>query len=363
MKQITFMLVLLIATFSYAQVNDFIFVHTVIGVTGPSSEIDHPDLNGNPNAIIAISHNKNPGGNEDAPNPHISGVFYNESSAKWAILNESFNSMLDGVSFNVYVKGDDSLGESRLSTPENTDVSYMVLDHAGLNGNPSAIIIMTNLYAGVQNINNYGFRYTGTQWVIHNEGNNGDSPIPEGASFNIIAPSDNNVVAYKHSNTAGNTTGSTTVINHPFLNGKPNAVFVFSHNYGQEGDPENVIIDKVLTAKYNGSNWSIETEDLSDMPNNAIFNLAIMTSEVASTNTNELVNFNLYPNPVKNTLNINSEEVLTKITIVNLLGQEVKFLNPESTHVTLELSDLDAGVYLIKINANDRQSTRKFIKQ
>lgn len=68
----------------------------------------------------------------------------------------------------------------------------------------------------------------------------------------------------------------------------------------------------------------------------------------------------LYPNPVKDVLNIESETEIKSIEIYNLLGKKVKSSNQKQTNV----ADLAAGVYMVKVqDENNGISTKKIVKQ
>ncbi len=74
-------------------------------------------------------------------------------------------------------------------------------------------------------------------------------------------------------------------------------------------------------------------------------------------------NFNLYPNPTKNNLTIESLNEIQNISVFNLLGQEVKKLSLAATQTTLDVSSLKNGVYFITITSNGITSSKKFIKE
>jgi hypothetical protein len=83
-----------------------VFVHeaTVGNSSGNSTYLDHPLLNGSPNAKILITQNWNPGGGlGGTDNPHFVGVWYSSGSDRWAIFNQDGASMPVGASFNVLV--------------------------------------------------------------------------------------------------------------------------------------------------------------------------------------------------------------------------------------------------------------------
>ena len=66
----------------------------------------------------------------------------------------------------------------------------------------------------------------------------------------------------------------------------------------------------------------------------------------------ESENFNLYPNPAKNNLTINSkDEPLKQIEVFNILGQKIINLNfSSSLSENIDISSLNTGMYLVKIN-------------
>lgn len=68
----------------------------------------------------------------------------------------------------------------------------------------------------------------------------------------------------------------------------------------------------------------------------------------------------LYPNPVVNKLNIDSNLEVQKVEIYNLNGQLIKtFENIENG----DISELNSGVYLVKIHFPENSITKKIIKQ
>jgi hypothetical protein len=82
-----------------------IFVHTANAgnITSNYTYIDHPSANNNPNAIIFITANWNPGGGSGVYNTSALGVWYSASAQKWAIFNQDLSAMPSGMSFNVMV--------------------------------------------------------------------------------------------------------------------------------------------------------------------------------------------------------------------------------------------------------------------
>ncbi|HPL76906.1 MAG TPA: T9SS type A sorting domain-containing protein, partial [Paludibacteraceae bacterium] len=69
----------------------------------------------------------------------------------------------------------------------------------------------------------------------------------------------------------------------------------------------------------------------------------------------------LYPNPVSNLLNINSNEKVTKIEIFSISGQIITQLNGNSS--SIDLSNLSSGNYLIKIHTQNGVLTKLIVKK
>ncbi|WP_452232659.1 PQQ-dependent sugar dehydrogenase [Lacinutrix sp. MEBiC02595] len=87
-----------------------------------------------------------------------------------------------------------------------------------------------------------------------------------------------------------------------------------------------------------------------------------------SVNEQNVFNIKMYPNPVKDSLNLdfrNTTQVIKEINIFNLHGKLVKsILKPDLTITTLSTKEMQSGLYLIEINAeNGSKKTSKFIKE
>ena len=73
-------------------------------------------------------------------------------------------------------------------------------------------------------------------------------------------------------------------------------------------------------------------------------------------------NFNVYPNPVKDVLNVISAESIDMLRIYDLTGKIVKQEAPNKSNFDLDVADLSKGVYLVKLNAGKKEVTTKLIK-
>lgn len=86
-----------------AQPNSRAFVHKAnnANIMYNFTMIDNPATNNNPNAILLVTSNWNPGGASGVYNNHAMGVYYYNN--KWAIFNQDMTAMPEGAAFNVVV--------------------------------------------------------------------------------------------------------------------------------------------------------------------------------------------------------------------------------------------------------------------
>jgi hypothetical protein len=82
---------------------------------------------------------------------------------------------------------------------------------------------------------------------------------------------------------------------------------------------------------------------------------------VLSTEKINSFEFNTYPNPVSNVLNINSQETIQSVEVFNLLGKKV--LSTKNVNGSLDVSSLSKSVYILKLTSDNGVSTKRFVKQ
>jgi hypothetical protein len=71
----------------------------------------------------------------------------------------------------------------------------------------------------------------------------------------------------------------------------------------------------------------------------------------------------MYPNPVKNTLTIDANSAIQRVSVYNVLGQEVMKASPKSNSVILQTNQLQKGVYMVKTEIDGKISTSKVVKE
>ncbi len=82
-----------------------VFVHraTSEDIEGNETYVDHPSLNGNPDAVFSLMPNWNPGGGAGTYVNAPVATRYDAGEEKWAILREDLAPMPEGAAFNVVV--------------------------------------------------------------------------------------------------------------------------------------------------------------------------------------------------------------------------------------------------------------------
>ena len=85
------------------------------------------------------------------------------------------------------------------------------------------------------------------------------------------------------------------------------------------------------------------------------------TVALSSNKYNSIAGLNIYPNPVSgNILNIETAANSTKaVTIFDVLGKQV--LNVATDNTTVNVGNLNAGVYIVKITEDGKTATRKLV--
>lgn len=90
------------------------------------------------------------------------------------------------------------------------------------------------------------------------------------------------------------------------------------------------------------------------------WSLVDFTTATLSTDTFSLSNVSIYPNPTISTLNISGlEKDNLNVSVFNILGSKIL----ETTKSEINVSALNTGIYLIKIETNNGSVTKRFIKK
>ena len=160
------------------------------GSSDSYSVIDHPQLNGNPNAIVVISTIYNP---NNVYNNNNYSVWYSDTSQRWIIFNESLGAIPLNSAFNVLIQGDTVESFKHQATTANITGNYTVIEHPSLDNNPNAKFVFTHNWGQTGDSSNVvldktlSLWYTGSYWSIYTEDL---SAMPENILFDIVITED-----------------------------------------------------------------------------------------------------------------------------------------------------------------------------
>lgn len=150
--------------------------------------MDHPLLNPQPNAIVLVTQNCNPGGTGGVYNDHTIGVWYSGLQAKWGIFNQDTAAMPEGAAFNVQIVTTTYWSNVHTTSPSSILGPLTVLDYPLLNDRPEAIILATPNWnpggvGGAYHYHTIGAFFSWDYWCLFNQD---WAEMPVGVSFNFL---------------------------------------------------------------------------------------------------------------------------------------------------------------------------------
>lgn len=137
-------------------------------------------------------------------------------------------------------------------------------------------------------------------------------------------------------------TDNDTIPNYLDADDDGDGVLTMIEDYDQDGDPTNDDTNLNGTPDYLDSNVALGVT-------NTIFNNTIK----------------LYPNPTSNVLNIENgtNQTISNVSIYSISGALIKETNSTNSIESISVSDLQSGIYFVKIQINDEVKNFKFIKK
>ena len=141
--------------------------------------------------------------------------------------------------------------------------------------------------------------------------------------------------------------------------------WTFNHDCTVDNPNLNSTNYRIMTTNSNVNNL---TTFGNDIINNVNYGLKSTQGCGATVLSNDQFNFDLpkitvYPNPVTDVLNIESSSTITKIAIINLLGQELISKNSNDFKTEIDLSVLKSGNYLAKVYCNNSAQVIRIVKK
>ena len=86
-------------------------------------------------------------------------------------------------------------------------------------------------------------------------------------------------------------------------------------------------------------------------------------SDDVGINKLDMTNVAVYPNPTTSSLNIVAPATLENVELFTVLGNRVVNLLPKTSNVTMDISTLPAGVYILKVYTEDAMGTIRIVKK
>ena len=162
---------------------------------------------------------------------------------------------------------------------ENTNANSTYLDHPSANGNPDAFLLITPVWepedSEINNAHPVGVWYNGERerWAVYNQDL---APMLQGAVFNVSVSKRSGGALFVHRATAGEVPDNTTYLDHPMINGKPEAILQVTPNWNPGG--RGAVYDNHPVGTFYDSEkekWAVFNQDAAPMPNGAAFNVAV----------------------------------------------------------------------------------------
>lgn len=158
-----------------------------------------------------------------------------------------------------------------IANSTNTNAHITTLNNTQLNGNTNFVVFAQPIYAenGDRAISEaFRVSYQNSRWTIAYQNTNQSIA---GVRFQVLAVPANLANVMVHTATAANMLGNATLLNHPILNGNPNAVILVTQQ--SEGNNHEVGV------QYQNNRWSIFNLNGTALPANARFSVLVATAD------------------------------------------------------------------------------------
>jgi hypothetical protein len=251
------------------------FVHVAEAGTlaGGFTRLDHPALNGEPTALPLVTQLWNANG---APigiyHDAEVGVRYDGETGRWLIFREDGAAVPEGVAFNVFVPASGAFLHT--TADPDTTANWTTLPAVAPNDDFRSLAFVTHRFGPLLD-ESLGVWFEGEVLApfIQDE-----SSMPLGAYFHTLVVPVSEPAAFVHVTTAENSFEGVTLLDHPVVNGAPDAVLIVLSNWNPDGQDAGVYNDHAIGVYYApdaGGRWGIFNQDHTAIPQGAAFNVLI----------------------------------------------------------------------------------------
>jgi hypothetical protein len=235
---------------------------------GIETFLDHPQLNGNPDAFFVASPNLEP--NQVMVGDNFT-FFYNTDSLKWSIRNaDETNPFPIGCAFNVLVPTNG--GGAILAISGGVGTTFGI-DAPFTNDNEDALLFINTLHPGGSANSQFVVIYFPApfnSWTISSL-----SDIPEGREFYVFVPEPSN---HTFVHRVSNPNTSITFLNHPLLNGNPDADILFQRQFNFDNGSSTTWNQNKKSLRYINDLWFLSIDDGDTFFENEDYNIVILNA-------------------------------------------------------------------------------------
>lgn len=93
------------------------------------------------------------------------------------------------------------------------------------------------------------------------------------------------------------------------------------------------------------------------------FNICAWSPTTLGVENNTFEGFNYFPNPVKDVLTLDSPRPIDNVEIFNMLGQRIIAVDSQNTIQNIDMSNVQAGAYIVKVSIGDQTKAIRVIKE
>ena len=88
-----------------------------------------------------------------------------------------------------------------------------------------------------------------------------------------------------------------------------------------------------------------------------------LVTEAVESITRSNTSLHLYPNPTENHLFIETEHEIEEIVIYDVYGRKCQQANETTSQQVLDVTDLNAGIYFVKVVTDNNEIVKRFVKK
>jgi PKD repeat protein len=130
----------------------------------------------------------------------------------------------------------------------------------------------------------------------------------------------------------------------------------------QGGTPGSSTLKNPPAITYNtAGDYNVTLKVTSDFGTNTLVKTGYIHVGNIGINEHSNASIVVFPNPVKDVLNIQASTYVQEVQIINLIGQVVLNQKADSKNITLNTSNLKAGVYNLKVKMDDGFINKKIV--